>query len=220
MMRSGFFFRPLAFGFFLLFAGCYGAYQVRPDDPVGAGTLKPTQEDKDIGLVGIADGFNLTAYQVVLVESFPVTDPAIKDEGDRRFAASMTAFFQSELVRRLRESGLFVRVVNLTETEWRPGAERALRLQGKITRLGEGSQAARAFFGGYGAGKARAQAETTFLDVQTRRPVMVTADRRVAQMGFFGGDSRDHLRESFDDMARDFAKILLRLSKGEAPKKD
>ncbi|HKB26257.1 MAG TPA: DUF4410 domain-containing protein [Methylomirabilota bacterium] len=220
MMRSGFFFRPLAFGFFMLFAGCYGAYQVRPDDPVGAGTLKPTVEDKDIGLVGIADGFNLTAYQVVLVDSFPVTDPAIKDEGDRRFAASMTAFLQSELVRRLRESGLFVRVVNLTETEWRPGAERALRLQGKITRLGEGSQAARAFFGAYGAGKARAQAETTFLDVQTSRPVMVTADRRVAQMGFFGGDSRDHLRESFDDMARDLAKFLVRLSKGEAPKKD
>src|SRR5260370_26741118 len=146
MMRSGFFFRPLAFGFFMLFAGCYGAYQVRPDDPVGAGTLKPTVEDKDIGLVGIADGFNLTAYQVVLVDSFPVTDPAIKDEGDRRFAASMTAFLQSELVRRLRESGLFVRVVDVTETEWRPGAGGAVRLPGEITRAGGGPPAARPLF--------------------------------------------------------------------------
>ncbi len=217
MTRSGSLFRPLAF--LVFFAGCYGAYQVRPDDPAGAGALKPTLEDKDVGLVGIADGLTLTAYQVVLVESFPVTDPAIKDEGDRRFASSITAFFQSELVRRLRESGLFVRVVNLTETEWRAGAEKALRLQGKITRLGEGSQAARAMFGLYGAGKARAQAEMTFVDVQTNRPVVVTADRRVAQMGFFGGDSRDHLRESFDDMARDLARFLVRLSKGEAPKK-
>ena len=218
MTRSGFLFRPLAF--LVLFAGCYGAYQVRADDPAGAGALKPTLEDKDVGLVGIADGLTLTAYRVVLVESFPVTDPAIKDEGDRRFASSITAFFQSELVRRLRESGLFVRVVNLTETEWRAGAEKALRLQGKITRLGEGSQAARAMFGLYGAGKARAQAEMTFVDVQTNRPVVVTADRRVAQMGFFGGDSRDHLRESFDDMARDLARFLVRLSKGEAPKKE
>jgi hypothetical protein len=48
---------------------------------------------------------------------------------------------------------------------------------------------------------------------------MVTADRRVAQMGFFGGDSRDHLKESFDDMARDLAKFLTRLSRGEAPRK-
>jgi hypothetical protein len=49
---------------------------------------------------------------------------------------------------------------------------------------------------------------------------MVIADRRVAQMGFFGGDSKDHLKESFDDMARDLSKFLIRLSKGEAPKKE
>jgi len=49
---------------------------------------------------------------------------------------------------------------------------------------------------------------------------MVTADRRVASVGFFGGSSRDHFRESFDDMARDFAKFLVRLSKGDAPRKD
>ena len=48
---------------------------------------------------------------------------------------------------------------------------------------------------------------------------MVTADRRVAQMGIFGGDSKDHLRESFDDMARDLAKFLVRLNRGEAPRK-
>src|SRR5260370_8236722 len=156
MMRSGFFFRPLAFGFFMLFAGCYGAYQVRPDAPAGAGPLKPSVEEKDIGRGGIADGFNLTAYQVVLVDSFPVTDPAIKDEGDRRFAASMTAFLQSELVRRLRESGLFVRVVNLTETEWRPGPERALGPPGQITPLRGGPPAGPAFLRPPRPGKAHA----------------------------------------------------------------
>ena len=210
----------LVLGFSLLLAGCYGAYQVQPDDPVGAGSLKPTQEDKDVGLVGIASGFDLRAYQVVVVDRFPVTDPSIKDEGDRKLASSMATFFQSELVRRLRESGLFARVVNLGETQWRPGAEKALKVEGRITRLGEGSQAARAFFGLYGAGKARAQAEMSFVDAQTGQPVLVTADRRVAQMGFFGGDSKDHLRESFDDMARDLGKFLVRLTKGEAPKKD
>ena len=52
------------------------------------------------------------------------------------------------------------------------------------------------------------------------RAVMVTADRRIASVGFFGGGTRDHLRDSFDDMARDLAKFLVRLSKGEAPRKD
>ena len=204
----------------LLLAGCYGAYQVKADHPTGAGTLMPTVEDKDAGLVGIAGGFDLKAYPVIAISLFPVTDLAVKDDGDRRTAASMSAFFHSELVRRMRESGLFTRVVNLTETPWQPGAEKALRLDGRITRLGEGSQAARAFVGLYGAGKARAQSDMTFTDVQTGRPVIVTADRRVAQMGFFGGDSKDHLKESFDDMARDLAKFLVRLSRGEAPRKE
>ena len=47
---------------------------------------------------------------------------------------------------------------------------------------------------------------------------MVTADRRVAAYGVFGGDSEDHLKESFGDMARDLAKFLTRLARGEAPK--
>jgi len=174
-------------------------------------------EDKNAGLVGVAPGFDLKPYRVIAVALFPVTDPSVKDEGDRRTASSMAVFLQSELVRRLRESGLFAQVVNLTETPWQPGAQEALRLEGTITRLGEGSQAARAMFGIYGAGKARAQSDMTFRDAQTGQPVMVTADRRVAQMGVFGGDSKDHLRESFDDMARDLAKFLVRLSRGEPP---
>src|SRR5438876_875632 len=45
--------------------------------------------------------------------------------------------------------------------------------------------------------------------------VMATADRRIAKVG---GSSTELVEESFDDMARDLAKFLIRLSKGEAPK--
>jgi uncharacterized protein DUF4410 len=204
----------------LLLTGCFGAYQVKADHPSGAGSLTPTVEDKDAGLVGIAGGLDIKTYQVIAVSLFPVTGLTIKDDSDRRLAAFMSAFFQSELVRRLRESGLFARVINLSETPWQPGAERALQLDGRITRLGEGSQAARAFFGLYGAGKARAQSDMTFTDAQTGQPVIVTADRRVAQMGVLGGDSKDHVKESFDDMARDLARFLARLARGEAPRKE
>jgi hypothetical protein len=204
----------------LLLTGCFGAYQVKADHPSGAGSLTPTVEDKDAGLVGIAGGLDIKTYQVIAVSLFPVTDLTIKDDSDRRLAAFMSAFFQLELVRRLRESGLFARVINLSETPWQPGAERALQLDGRITRLGEGSQAARAFFGLYGAGKARAQSDMTFTDAQTGQPVIVTADRWVAQMGVLGGDSKDHVKESFDDMARDLARFLARLARGEAPRKE
>ena len=98
----------------LLLTGCFGAYQVKADHPTSAGSLTPTVEDKDAGLVGIAGGLDIKTYQVIAVSLFPVTDLTIKDDGDRRLAASMSVFFQSELVRRLRESGLFARVIKLT----------------------------------------------------------------------------------------------------------
>jgi hypothetical protein len=201
----------------LAVAGCYGAQQTRPDDAVGAGALKPAVEDKDAGLVGLAPGFELKAYRVVAVEPFPVTDPNIKDDDDRRLAASMSAFLQSELVRRLRESNVFTRVVNLAETTMPQTSERALKLSGTISRLGEGSQALRMFFGLYGAGRTRTQVEMRFADVRTGEVKLVTADRRIASMGMWGGDSKDHLKESYDDMARDLSRFLARLSRGEVP---
>ena len=204
----------------LAVAGCWGAMKTSPDNPTGAGGLTPNVEDKDAGLVALAPGFDVRSYGVIAVDRFPVTDLAIKDEDDRKLAAEMQSYLQSELVRRLRDTGLFRRVVNLSEAEFKPQADKALRLEGTITRLGGGSQAARAFFGAYGAGRTRAQADMRFVEVPSGQAMLVTADRRIASVGFFGGATRDHFRESFDDMARDLAKFLVRLSKGEAPRKD
>jgi hypothetical protein len=205
-------------GLLLVVAGC-GAMQSTPDNPTGAGGLMPNVADKDAGLVAVAPGFNISRYKVIVVEPFPVTDPGDKDEGDRRFGAKMAGVLQLELVRRLKESGLFQTVVNASQTQYKPGSQPALRLQGAITRLGRGSQVARYFAGLYGAGRTRAQADMRFVEASSGRVVMVTADRRIASVGWFGGSDEEHLGESFDDMARDLAKFLVRLSKGEAPRK-
>ena len=202
----------------LLLTACWGAYQIKPDDPKSVSGLTPNVEDKDAGLVAVAPGFDLKAYRVIAVSPFAVTDPGIQDDSDRRLAESMSGFLQTELVRRLRETMLFERVINLSETPMPAGGPSALRIDGDIPRLGEGSQAARYFAGAFGAGRTRAQLEARFVDVATGKVVMLTADRRVASVGFFGGDSKDHLRESFDDAARDLARFLIRLSRGEAPR--
>lgn len=202
-------------------AAC-GAVQMRAHDAVGAGGLQPTREDKDAGLVGFNPGFDLKAYRVIAVDRFSVPAEDIKDEEDKKLAGSMQAFFQSELVRRLRESGLFERVVNLIETPFQPGTERSLKLEGAITRLSGGSRALR-FWVGFGAGRSKAQAETRFVDAQSGQVVMVTADRRVAAISEalsldYGGDSEGLLKQSFDNMARDLSRFLFRLSRGQAPK--
>jgi uncharacterized protein DUF4410 len=197
-----------------VFAGCgAGAIQTTPDEVLTVGGLKPNVKDKDAGLVAIAPGFDLKKYKLIAVEKFPVTDPAVKDEDDRRFGAKMSPIFQVELVRRLRDTKLFEQVVDISEIQVAPGSQ-ALRLEGVITRLGRGDQALRMWVGG-GAGAARAQAELRFVDVASGQVVMATADRRIAKVG---GSSTELVEESFDDMARDLAKFLIRLSKGEAPK--
>ena len=203
----------------ILLVGCFGAYQVSPDNVPTVSGLPPAVEDKDAGLVAVKPGFDIKTYKVIAVDKFPVTDSAIKDAEDRAAAAEMSTILQSEIVRRLRDTGLFGRVVNLSETQFAPDAENTLRLEGVISRLGGGSQAARAFAGLYGAGAARAQADMRFIDIKSGQPLLVVADRRQASMGFFGGSTRDHWKESFDDMARDLGKFLVRLSNGQAPAK-
>jgi len=208
---------PIVLG--LALVGCaVGATKSSPDNPTSAGGLTPSVKDPEAGLVAVAPGFDIRKFKIIAVERFDVTDPGIKDDGDRRFAAKMSQVLQLELVRRLRESGLFQQVINASQTELTPADSPALRLRGAITRLGRGSQAARYFGGAYGAGRTRAQADMQLVEVPSGRVGLVTADRRVASMGAFGGSDDEHLAESFDDMARDLARFLVRLSKGEAPK--
>ena len=183
---------------------------------MGADGLVPTVEDKDVGLVGLRPGFDLRTYTVLAVDKLPVSPEAINDDEDRKVAGSMPTYFQSETVRRIREANLFAKVVNLSETSLTPGSDKTLKLQGKITQLDPGSRALR-YFVGFGAGRSKAQAELIFVDAQSGDVVMVIADRRVAAYGIFGGDSEEHLQESFGDMARDLARFLTRLSKGEPP---
>jgi len=210
---------PMLLGLALVFGGCIGSIQTTAIEAAGSGGLKPTQEDKDAGLVGIDREFKLKDFQIVVVKQFKVTEPELNDEEDKKLAAEMPSYLQAELVRRLRESGLFARVINASETDYSPGGDKALVLDGEITRLAPGSRALR-YVVGFGAGRSKAQSEMRFVDAQTAKVLMVTADRSVAAYGIFGGDSRDHLRESFDDMARNLAKFLVRLSKDEAPPKD
>ena len=194
----------------LLVTGCMGAMARPPENPAGAGGLTPVTEDPDAGLVGVAGGFELKRYPLFLVDRFTVPASLVKDEEDKKYAALFPVALQSEMVARLRATGLFDRVVNLGETQFSPGDQPALRLEGTITKLDPGSRALR-YMVGFGAGAAKAQAETRLIDVQTGNVMVVTADRREAYFGIFGGDSEDHMREALSDMARDYARFMVRL---------
>jgi len=202
----------------LMLAGC-GATRSSADNPTSFGGLTPNTPDMEAGLVAIAPGFDIRTYKAVVVDTFAVTDSEIQDEGDRSFAVKMTHYLHVQLLRRLRESGLFQQVTSATDAAAKPADGPTLRLRGVVTRLGRGSQAARYFAGLYGAGRTRAQADMQLVDAASGKVGLVTADRRVASYGWpFGGSDEEHLEESFNDLARDFARFLVRLSQGQAPK--
>lgn len=209
-----------SFTMMLVLGGCAGgSMKSSPDNPTSAGGLTPNIEDKEAGLVAIAPGFDIRQYRAILVERFPVAPREIQDEGDRRFAAKVSTALHLELVRQLRESGLFLEVIDSSQIDVKPSYAATLRLQGTITRLGRGSGPERHFLGLFGGGSTRAQADMQFVDVASSRVVIVTADRRRNSMGgFAGGSDEDLINESFSDMARDLARFLVRLSKGEMPK--
>ncbi len=199
--------------------GC-GAVRTSPDQPVATAGLTPSIEDKDAGLVAMAPGFDVKQYKAIVVERFPVAAGQIEDANEQRLADKLTTELQQQFVRRLEESGLFQPVVAGNGTAAAPTGPPTLVLHGVISRFGIGDRAARYFGGIYGAGKARVQADMRLAEVPSGRVVLATADRRVSHsFQFFGGDTEDILTEGFKDMARDFAKFLVRLSKGEAPTK-
>ncbi len=198
-----------------LLAGC-GAHRMTPVDARPVGDLKAEVVDADGGHVGVAPDFKPAAYRVVVLEPFEVSASEIKDQDDVRFAKDMAAYLHAQVLRRLQAAGIFASVVDATVSTAQSSGERAIRLQGQISKLTEGSQALR-YFVGFGAGAAKAQIETRLVDAQSQRVVLITADRRAAGMGIFGGDGRQFVTESLDQMADGYVKLLKHLWGGGQP---
>jgi hypothetical protein len=187
-----------------------------PVAPQAVADLKPEIEDTDGGLVGVRAGFLPQAYTAIVVMPLIVSPAEIKDDEDARLAKDMTAYFQAQLVRRLQAAGLFTKVIDATASAEIPRDMKTLRLEGQITKLTEGSQAVR-YFVGFGAGAAKAQIETRLVDLESRRIQLIAADRRAAGMGIFGGDGRQFVTESMDQMADGYVKMLKHLAGGGRP---
>jgi len=173
--------------------------------------LRPSVEDKDAGLVGIAPSFSLAQYQLLVVEPFKVDH--LEAKGDIS-PQDMQGYLHVKLLQRLQEVGVFKRILEGTASEIgeQGGSGKTLVLRGAIAELDPGSRALR-YFVGFGAGATKAQIESQFVESDTGRIVLTTADRRAAAFGVFGGDSRQYLTESLDEMAKGLAEFLKRVAK-------
>ncbi len=197
----------------LLLAPACEPVRSTPLHPAGAAGLVPARRDPDAGLVAIAAGFDLKAYRAIEVARFAITGSPAWGSEDRQIASAVAAFFQSELVRRLRSSGLFDHVVDLQSS---PPEESGgvLRLEGGIIRLELDYFAPSRYWRWIGPGSA--QVETRLVDVASGAVVVVTADRRTAR--YVTSAARDvpgteaRLEEVFGYLARDLVRFFFRLA--------
>jgi len=196
--------------------GHLGAAQQVPVNPVGTADLKPTQPDQDAGLVAVRPGFDARKYPAIAIVAFPVTDSGAMSKEEAKLTVTIPAYFQLQIVQRLRATGAFSRVDLVQEGSPPPSGEGLLRLDGRITRLAAGDDtSAWVPFSGYSrlGDRMKAQIETSLVDTRTGQVVAVTADRREApNSGFQTAES--YVEESFQAMARDLVLFLERLAKG------
>ena len=201
-------------------AGCshLGAAQRPPVDPVGTADLKPTRPDPDAGVVTVRSGFELKKYSAIAVVPFPVTDSGVMSKQEVQLLMTMPAYFQAQLVGRLRATNMFTHVDPVREGNGPPTGEGLLRLEGRITRLAAGDDTSVWVpFSGYSrlGDRMKAQIETSMVDTQTGQVMVVTADRRESpNPGFQTAES--YVQDSFEAMARDLVRFLERLGKGAA----
>lgn len=207
IVRQGF--PLLVLLFVVVLAGC-GTFQTAPIPMQTGLEIRPSVEDTDAGLIGMAPGFSLGKYELLVVEPFKVDH--IEAKGDIS-PQDMQGYLHLKLLQQLQEAGVFKQILEgpASKVGQAAGSGKALILRGVITELDPGSRALR-YFVGFGAGATKAQIETQFVDRDANRVVLATADRRAAAFGVFGGDSRQYLTESLDEMAKGLARFLKRMA--------
>lgn len=188
-----------------------------PLQPVGAAGLLPTQRDPDAGQVGIRADFDLAAYRAIEVAPFAIAGVPAWGFEERRIVSAVRAFFQSDLARRLRASGLFEQVLD-PQTSPSGGSAGVLRLEGTVSQLELDYLVPSRLWRWVGPGSV--QVETRFVDAASGRVVLVTADRRTAR--YVTTAARDvpgtevRLEEVFGYLADDLVRFLVHLT-GSAP---
>src|SRR5262245_26755185 len=120
----------------LWLAAC-GNVQVKPDQPIGTPTLKPTVEDKRAGLVGIAPEFTLKTYRRISVEIFTVMDKNIDGDDDKQFAQVMPVYLQAKLVEQFSVAHLFEQVATNEDEALPPEEGKRVKIQRTINELRE-----------------------------------------------------------------------------------
>jgi hypothetical protein len=180
-----------------------------PAQPSTAAGGDALREEKHLGKVWLAPGFDFKAYDTLLITETGADVPRLNPDGaaNLEWARGM---LQAELAAALQARKLFTVVTSPADVK--PGS-RVLRLDNTIVEYEKGGGGARFFAGLYGAGhpviKVRGQATAG------DRPLFLYEARRSSESGWswaFGGYRSDTAiqEEDIRDLAQDLADFVAR----------
>jgi hypothetical protein len=190
--------------------GC-GAMKVTP---VETGMKKGIEmvEDKDLGKVYLASGFNFEPYDTLFISNPSTSLLSPKEDIDPN---EMKIVLKNQLLAKLEALDVFTTVTDdksVLSSEV-ISAQQVLVMNSTITELDPGSRALR-YLVGFGAGSTKVQVETEIRDPKTKQLYFMASDRRSAAFGVFGGDSKGYILDSLSKIAEAHALFIKRIASG------
>ena len=176
-------------------------------------------EDKDLGKVYLAPGFNFKPYDILFVSNPSTSEVSPKKDIDPN---EMKIILKNQLIGKLDSINVFNTVTDdesVLSSKEIP-ATKVLVMESAITELDPGNRALR-YLVGFGAGATKVQVETEIKDSKTKQLYFMAYDRRSAAFGAFGGDSKGFILDSLTKIAEAHASFIERIASGgkiEKPK--
>jgi hypothetical protein len=180
-----------------------------PAQPPTAASSVALREEKDLGKIWLAPGFDFKGFDTLLITETRADVPRLNPDGAANLEWAR-GVVQAELAAAFQDRKLFTVVTSPADVT--PGS-RVLRLDNTIVEYEKGGGGARVFAGIYGAGQPviRVRGQATAAD----RPLFVYEARRSSESGWsrvFGGyrDDKAIQQEDIKDLAQDLADFVAR----------
>jgi hypothetical protein len=180
-----------------------------PAQPSTAAGGVALREEKDLGKIWLAPGFDFKGFDTLLITETRADVPRLNPDGAANLEWAR-GVVQAELAAAFQDRKLFTVVTSPADVT--PGS-RVLRLDNTIVEYEKGGGGARVFAGIYGAGQPviRVRGQATAAD----RPLFVYEARRSSESGWsrvFGGyrDDKAIQQEDIKDLAQDLADFVAR----------
>jgi hypothetical protein len=159
----------------------------------------------------IVEPFQLATYTQLMILPLVTAKTPLPKSDDNSYGPTTTVLSKATVlfvkgIEKQIEGKLKVSIVQQPPTA--ESARGVLLIRGEVSELDPGSRAAR-YWGGFGAGKSRAEITGEIVNAETGAPLLKFTHARVSTVGGFGGDYTALLSHDLREVGEDIGKMLI-----------